>query len=419
MSLLIKALQKAEQKKTADDKSGTSDGGLSLELAPIQNHIESDLNDEAGFSQPSPSSPSTQDQKHISQQAAATMFSAKGAQANKVGLSNFGLLAGGGVLLLALLGGSFYYYLNSINQPELAMPKPAAAAPQPPVPAAAVANNDSQGNGSLVTLQTEDAKMTEQPAKPAGAAENMASSGQDPSATTEVRPEVEPRASYPAKKSTGKSQQLVFGEPIETNEDTAVKVTRNNPAPGVNPDLLSAYAAFNAGDDVSAQRFYRQVLQGDVRNIDALLGMAAIAARQGRNGDASGWYGKVLEVEPRNSIAQAALASLLVQADPVSSESRIKSLLALQPQAAYLHEALGNLYAEQNQWPLAQQAYFQAYQYDANNAEYAFNLAVSLDQLGKTALALQYYKTTLELLPKSGTSSINRTQVESRIAQLQ
>ena len=132
-----------------------------------------------------------------------------------------------------------------------------------------------------------------------------------------------------------------------------------------------------------------------------------------------GWYGKVLEVDPRNNIAQAATASLLAQADPVSGESRIKNLLAQQPQAAHLHAALGNLYAEQNQWPLAQQAYFKAHQYDANNAEYAFNLAVSLDQLGKPALALQYYKTTLELLPKSGTGSIDRAQVESRIAQLQ
>ena len=398
MSLLIKALQKAEQEKTADGKTSTSDGGLSLELAPIQSTAESDLDNEAGFSQPS--SPPTQNQKQISQQAAASMFSAKGAQTNKAGLSKSALLAGVGLLSLLFLGGGFYYYLNSLNPPELAMPKPVAAAPQSSDAAAvAVANNDSPGNDSTVTPSAEPS-ITTQTVKPAGAGENIAPAVADsPVTVVEAVTVTKPRAS--------RSQKLSFGEPIVTDEDTAVKVTRNNPAPGINPNLLSAYEAFNAGDNVSAQRLYRQVLQGDVRNVDALLGMAAIAARQGRNGDAMGWYGKVLEVDPRNNIAQAATASLLAQADPVSGESRIKNLLAQQPQAAHLHAALGNLYAEQNQWSSAQQAYFHAHQYDTNNADYAFNLAVSLDQLGKPALALQYYKTTLELLPKSGAGSID------------
>jgi len=414
MSLLIKALQKAEQEKTADDKTSVSDGGLSPELAPIQSDAESALDDEIRFSQSS--SPPIQNQKHMSQQAAATMFSAKEVQANKAGLSKPALLAGAGLLSLLLLGGGFYYYLNSFNQPELAMPKPVAVTPQSPVSAAVTAaNNDSPGNDSLVTLPA-DTTITTQPAKAAGAVENVP----DSSVTVaEAMSVARSRASRSAQKPTAHSQQLVFGEAIETNEDTAVKVTRNNPAPGINPNLLSAYTAFNAGDDASAQRLYRQVLQSDIRNVDSLLGMAAIASRQGRNNDALGWYGKVLEVEPRNTVAQAAMVSVMDQADPIGSESRIKNLLTQQPEAAHLHAALGNLYVEQNQWPLAQQAYFQALHFDANNAEYAFNLAVSLDHLGKTALALQYYKTTLELLPKSGASRIDRVQVESRIAQLQ
>jgi len=419
MSLLIKALQKAEQEKTTEGKTSASDAGLSFELAPIQNDAESDWDDKTGLSQPA--SPPIQNQKNTSQQAAATVFSAKDVQTNKAGLSKSALLVGAGLLSLLLLGGGFYYYLNSLNQPELMMPKLAAVALQSPVPAVvAQANNDlpsgnSPNNNSIVTPPA-DTSTTTQSAAPAGAVENTASAVPDSSVkVAEAMPVAKPEATP----RTSRSQKLSFGEPIEANEDTAVKVTRNSPAPDINPNLLSAYEAFNAGDAVSAQHLYRQVLQSDVRNIDALLGMAAIATRQGRNNDAIGWYGKVLEAEPRNSMAQAAMAGLLAQADPVSGESRIKNLLVQQPQAAHLHAALGNLYAEQNQWPLAQQAYFEAHQYDANNAEYAFNLAVSLDQLNKTALALQYYKTTLELLPKSGAGSVDRTQVESRIAQLQ
>lgn len=426
MSLLIKALQKAEQEKTADDKTSASDSGLSLGLAPVNSVLESDLDGEVGFSQPSV--PPVQNQKQVNQQAAATMFAAKSISTNKAGLSKSALLAGAGLLSLLLLGGGFYFYLNSLNQPELVMPKPGPAISQSAISQPAVEAKVSgevapaTDSTNLVSPVTEEANSTkgssEVSAKVADKSPDAVANTMDESRLAKKERSVAP-APAPRKNSVKRSQQLAFGEPIEQGEDTTVKVTRNGPVSGINPGLLSAYAAFNAGDDVSAQRYYRQVLQGDIRNVDALLGMAAIASRQGRNNDALGWYGKVLEVEPRNTVAQAAMVSVMDQADPVGSESRIKNLLAQQPEAAHLHAALGNLYAEQNQWTSAQQAYFQALHFDANNAEYAFNLAVSLDHLGKTALALQYYKTTLELLSKSGAGRIDRAQVESRIAQLQ
>jgi tetratricopeptide (TPR) repeat protein len=101
----------------------------------------------------------------------------------------------------------------------------------------------------------------------------------------------------------------------------------------------------------------------------------------------------------------------------VAAESRLKSLLAQQPEAAYLHAALGGVYAEQNQWPSAQQAYFQAFRVDPASAEYAFNLAVSLDQMGKQDLALDYYQRARDLLPKQG-GAVGREGLDTRISQL-
>ncbi len=204
-----------------------------------------------------------------------------------------------------------------------------------------------------------------------------------------------------------------------SSKHAPIKLITQVPTTGVDPTLLNAYQAFNRSEDVAAQRLYRQVLQGDVRNVDALLGMAAIAQRQGRDADAAGWYQKVLEIEPRNSIAQSAIVSPQGNSDVVGTESRIKSMLALQPDGAHLHAALGNLYAEQNQWALAQEAYFNASRLAPENADYAFNLAVSLDQLGKSNLALKQYQRALALLDKSGASSPDRTQLEARIQALQ
>jgi len=98
-------------------------------------------------------------------------------------------------------------------------------------------------------------------------------------------------------------------------------------------------------------------------------------------------------------------------------------MLAQQPEAANLHAALGNLYATQNQWPLAQAAYFNASRYAPNSADYAFNLAVSLDHLGKPGLALAQYQRALELLNNSGdalgASNLDKAQLEARIQTLQ
>lgn len=207
--------------------------------------------------------------------------------------------------------------------------------------------------------------------------------------------------------------------PKRSQKHTTLQLVSKAPTSGVDPTLLSAYQAFNRGEDASAQQQYRQVLQRDVSNVDALLGMAAIAQRQGRDTDAVGWYQKVLEIEPRNTIAQSAILSSQANADVVGAESRIKSMLALQPDGANLHAALGNLYAAQNQWPAAQEAYFNASRFAPNNADYAFNLAISLDQLGKSNLALKQYERALELLNKFGAASPDRAQLEARIRALQ
>jgi tetratricopeptide (TPR) repeat protein len=200
--------------------------------------------------------------------------------------------------------------------------------------------------------------------------------------------------------------------------DSAVKVTRNRqPVASVNDQVLSGYQAYMAGDDAAAARYYRQAAQAEPRNVDAFLGLAAVAARQGKADEAATHYSRVLELEPRNISAQTGLIGLMGQLDPVASESRIKSLLAQQPEAAFLHAALGNLYADQGQWPSAQQAYFQAYHFDPANAEYAFNLAVSLDQMGKPDLALTHYQRALELQAKHG-GALDKAQLEARITQL-
>lgn len=346
----------------------------------------------------------------ISQKAAAKVFVAN--QATKTPSSKFALVLIGVVgALMIWLGLQGYTYFHRLTAPELVLVKPVTPI-APPVAATE--------NVPAASVQPAPAVLAALPQEVPVAAV----------AGAVVKAEIKSKNDAPNKSSTKKSKDsgdefladnetLVRSTPESLSKHAPIKLISRAPSVEVDPTLLSAYQAFSRGENASAQQQYRQVLQLDVRNVDALLGMAAIAQRQGRDADAQGWYQKVLEIEPRNTIAQSAVISPQAHTDAIGTESRIKGMLAQQPEAANLHASLGNLYAEQGQWPSAQEAFFNASRFAPNNADYAFNLAISLDQMGKSSLALKQYQRALELLNKSGASSPDRAQLEARIKALQ
>ncbi len=178
-----------------------------------------------------------------------------------------------------------------------------------------------------------------------------------------------------------------------------------------------AYQAFQRNDLGAARESYQRALAREPTNRDALLGLAAIDVRNGQLGSAEARYLKLLEIDPRDSHAVANLITLRGQLDPVASESRLKSLIATQPETALLHFSLGNQYAQQSRWAEAQSAYFKAYSVDPENADYAFNLAVSLDQLHQGKLALEYYRRALALTEKRA-ASFTPAQARLRVQEL-
>lgn len=375
------------------------------------------------------------------QKAAASVFVANHAAKTTSSRSALMLLGVAGALII-LLGLQGYQYFQSLFADEVIIVKPVA----PPIPASEVqatdagvvsgevpASGDVEGSEVVtpvdalanskeneVSQLSQSSPVVAKPALEKQVPVAKADARVMSDATVEDEPRLPPQKS--AVVSARKSAQVDEAGQRERQVSEAkepLKLVSKTAVAGVDPTLQAAYEAFSRGDDASAQQKYRLVLQKDVRNIDALLGMAAIAQRQDRNMDAIGWYRKVIEVEPRNSIAQSALANLEASTDGVGAESKIKSMLARQPDAANLHAALGNLYAAQNQWASAQAAYFNASQYAPISADYAFNLAISLEHLGKPKLALVQYQRALELLNMTGAASPDRAQLEARIRALQ
>lgn len=203
----------------------------------------------------------------------------------------------------------------------------------------------------------------------------------------------------------------------EALRDTSIHLARTRPEPDAN--LLSGHANVQRNDLDSARQDFERTLQRDPNNTDAMLAIAAIAQRQGRPSDAENMYQRALIANPSNPAVQAAvLNGAVAGADPQTTESRLKTLLAGQPESAPLNFALGNLYARQKRWSEAQQVYFNAVAGESDNPDYLFNLAVSLDHIRQAKPAAQHYRLALEAADKRP-AAFDREQVKKRLAELQ
>lgn len=190
------------------------------------------------------------------------------------------------------------------------------------------------------------------------------------------------------------------------------------PAVQVNPNVQSGYAAYVAGDLVKARANYEDALREEPANRDALLGLAAIDVRAGRYEAAEALYLRMLQGDPRDPEAQAALLALRAgRSDPLATESRVKSLLAADPRAHALNFTLGNQFAQQNRWAEAQQEYLKAYAAEPDNADFAYNVAVSFDHLHQPRQALDYYQRAISLARQRG-ASFDFAAAQARAAQL-
>jgi tetratricopeptide (TPR) repeat protein len=188
-------------------------------------------------------------------------------------------------------------------------------------------------------------------------------------------------------------------------------------APVASDDVLAAYDLLQSGHYEQARQAYEKLRIAQPGNPDVVLGLAVIAQRQNRSNDAAQLYLRAIELDPRNSFAQAGLVGLIGRADPAVAESKLKQLITQQP-AAYLHFALGNVYAGQGRWNEAQSAYFEAQRLEPESADYAFNLAVSLEHIGQPKLAAEYYQRALRLAQSKAAVNFDPAQARARLQQL-
>ena len=178
-----------------------------------------------------------------------------------------------------------------------------------------------------------------------------------------------------------------------------------------------AHSQWSAGDLNGARAAYEKILDANPNDTDALIGLGSMAQQQGNEELAVSYLIKAVKQQPDHAYALAALASLSATKNRGQLEADLMQLARGNPQIAELPFILGNWYARDERWTDAQQAYFDAFNRNSANADYAFNLAVSLDQLGKTASAANFYQKAIGLAP-TGITHFDVEQARARAEQL-
>jgi len=363
MSLLIDALRKAEEAKHRAAPEGPLEGAPAAPRPP-----DSGAPDRAA--------------------SARNLFEVKAA-ARPVSFP----LAVGVVTTLASLAIGVYFWLQ-LNPPgpRLSVPPGAPPASLPRPPEDAVARSPASGPGDATEARS-----------PGGGQAAPAEVSQPGIETRQPQPEhsgdSRPRTfAAPSRGSFGAEQMPAPASRPETRPADTPPLIRKSARQTVPDTLSSAWKQYQAGRLEEAARLYHRSLDDDPRNVDALNGLATIAARSGRPGEARRWFERSIAARPDDPIALAGLSALAVAGGPsdaAPSASRLRSAIAERPQEAALHFALGNALAAARRWPEAQKSYFEAYDLDRGNPDYLFNLGVSLDQLGQRALARRFYAEAL------------------------
>jgi len=327
-----------------------------------------------------------------------------------------------GALSAFALGTVVYFWIQLRPAPPLINPNPQRAANEKPVDPAALkpaASPSAPGSPAAAAIPGLPGSL---PAPAPAAANTPSPAAPVPApvaapAAAPVAPAVVVNPSAPAgtPKPSAAAPRTSTGS-RRSPDDQPVTVSQRGPQ--IHPLVASGYAAYIAGELPKAREDYQQVLREEPGNRDALLGLAGVEMRAQRYDLANGYYQRVLQIDPRDAHAQAGMVALRgQQLDPVQVESRLKSLLAADREANVLYFTLGNQYAQQGRWAEAQQAYFRAFSADPENPDFAFNVAVALDQLHQPRLALEYYQRALKLAQKRATSFDIET-ARTRVQQL-
>ncbi|NBX02734.1 MAG: hypothetical protein EBR02_01440 [Alphaproteobacteria bacterium] len=220
------------------------------------------------------------------------------------------------------------------------------------------------------------------------------------------------RASPPSASLTTPENQ---GDITAKREAMGIAIEVKKPKLDINYELRKAYDAQLAGSSADAIVIYREILDNDADNKQALLGLATSYHRTGQLELARTLYGRVLTLDSTNRVALNNFLVLLTDEAPENALVQLKDLQQRNPEFAAVPAQIAVVYQKLRQPDKAIESMSRAVQLAPSNLSYRYNLAVLLDRQHHYEQAAALYSQIIEATEHGEKSPGNIQQIQQRL----
>jgi tetratricopeptide (TPR) repeat protein len=162
------------------------------------------------------------------------------------------------------------------------------------------------------------------------------------------------------------------------------------------------------GHLLEAAESYRQAIQQDSRNQNALLGLSLIARQSNQLQQALVMAKAALAANAESALAWANCGdTLLALNEPALAKSAFQQALTLDPTIPAAHFGLGHLAALKEDFEAAKIHFNQAIRQAPNSSESHFALGFTLAKLARHTEAIQNYRRALQINPQLASAWLN------------
>jgi tetratricopeptide (TPR) repeat protein len=201
------------------------------------------------------------------------------------------------------------------------------------------------------------------------------------------------RKLLPARLPAGSPEPRPQGKIVPPSAKTA-------PAPDTATMLALAMQHHRSGQAYQAEKLYRQVLQAEPGNTDALGYLGSLQLSQGKFAEAAASFQQVLRLRPDSAEIHNDLGvAVAQQGKSEEATASFRKALRLRPQYPEAHNNLGIVLGQRGQLPEAAGHYRQALLQKPDYAEAHNNLGLVLVQQGQLDEAIGHYRQALRLKP--------------------
>lgn len=167
-------------------------------------------------------------------------------------------------------------------------------------------------------------------------------------------------------------------------------------------------------DYANAQNAFQRALQLNGKSDISWEGLAQANLNAGKPGDAIEPYKRVIEINPKNIVAQYNLGLILLKekGDYDGARKMFEAVIRLNPNHAEAHNNLGNIYLHTGDTSRSIQENEMALQLKPDLASSYYNLSVAYEQQGNKAVAAQHLEKYMQL------SGSDDSELKRRLAAL-